>query len=183
MPHMLVLVFTANDQSVVGGLRVVAAAQRERSNFGYDRGPLVVIPVLSRWEGEKEVEIGEQWMNRFDIDLSPLTAPWLPKDFSPRHFLEKTRVPHVPRLTFGEPLPVITHSLSDPGLPGLYFDTIAQVIRSQLSNVATVIDPTYIEEQYRQVAPDEVQIFLSDGRLDDEPPPDSSGDRGFPKRP
>src|SRR5262249_59736414 len=82
MPHTLVLVFTANDQSIDGGLRIVAAAQRERRDFGYDRGPLVVIPVLSRWEGEKEVDIGEQWMKRLDGDLTLLTAPWLPKDFS-----------------------------------------------------------------------------------------------------
>ena len=179
MPHMLVLVFTANDQSVEGGLRVVAAAQRERRDFGYDRGPLVVIPVLSRWEGEKEVDIGEQWMKRFDRDLAPLTAPWLPKDFSPRQFLEKTRVPHVSRFTFGEPLPVLTHSLSDPGLPGLYFDTIAQLIRSQLSNVGTVIDPTYIDEQYRNVAPEAVEIFVSYRRLDDLPPPESPDSDGF----
>jgi hypothetical protein len=145
MPHVLVLVFTANDQSVDGGLRVVEAAQRERRNFGYDRGPLVVIPILSRWEGESEVDIGEQWMKRFDHDLAPLTAPWLPKQFSPRHFLEKTRVPHVPRFAFGEPLPVLTHSLSDPSLPGLYFDTIARLIRAQLANVGTIIDPDYNE--------------------------------------
>jgi hypothetical protein len=179
MPHMLVLVFTANDQSVEGGLRVVAAAQRERRDFGYDRSPLAVIPVLSRWEGEKEVDIGEQWMKRFDRDLAPLTAPWLPKDFSPRQFLEKTRVPHVSRFTFGEPLPVLTHSLSDPGLPGLYFDTIAQLIRFQLSNVGTVIDPTYIDEKYRNVAPEETEIFVSYQMSDDLAPPDSPNSYGF----
>src|SRR5207244_1605168 len=93
MPHMLVLVFTANNQSFYGGLRVVAAAQKERAAFEYDRGPLVVVPLLSRWEGENEVDIGEEWMRCFDIEIAPLTAPWLPKDFSPRQFLEKTRVP------------------------------------------------------------------------------------------
>jgi hypothetical protein len=189
MPHILVLVFTANDQSVDGGLRIVAAAQRERRDFGYDRGPLVVIPVLSRWEGEKEVDIGEQWMKRLDIDLVPLTEPWLPKDFSPRQFLEKTRVPHVPRFTFGEPLPVLTHSLSDPGLPGLYFDTIARLILSQLSNVGTVIDPEYqpatevgglketdfdlVEAAHGQI------IFVSYSRPDNYAPPDSGPLKGF----
>jgi MinD-like ATPase involved in chromosome partitioning or flagellar assembly len=184
MPHTLVLVFTANDQSVDGGLRIVEAAQRERRDFGYDRGPLVVIPVLSRWEGEKEVDIGEQWMKRLDRDLAPLTAPWLPKDFSPRQFLEKTRVPHVPRFTFGEPLPVLTHSLSDPGLPGLYFDTIARLILDQLSNVGTVIDPAYTDKQYPEpiseagrltetdtALAEAVPMFVSYRRLDDDAPP------------
>jgi TIR domain/CobQ/CobB/MinD/ParA nucleotide binding domain len=190
MPHMLVLVFTANDQSVEGGLRVVAAAQQARRDFGYDRGPLVVIPVLTRWEGEKEVDIGDQWMKRLDRDLVPITALWLPKDFSPRQFLEKTRVPHVPRFTFGEPLPVVTHSLSDPGLPGLYFDTIARLILSQLSNVGTIIDPTYpdrqpnetIEERLTEIdipSAGGVEIFVSYRTLDDVPPPGVPHQRGF----
>jgi tetratricopeptide (TPR) repeat protein len=143
MPHMLVLVFTANDQSLDGGLRVVAAAQKERRDFAFDRPPLAVVPLLSRWEGENEVDIGEQWMKRLDRELAPLTAPWLPKDFSPRHFIEKTRVPHVPRFTFGEPLPVLTHSLTDPGLPGLYYDLFAGLIRAQLSTAGKIIDPNY----------------------------------------
>jgi hypothetical protein len=147
MPHMLALVFTANDQSLDGGLRVVAAAQRERRNFGFDRGPLAVIPILSRWEGESEVDIGRQWMNRFDVELAPLTASWLPKDFSPQQFLEKTRVPHVPRFTFGEPLPVVTHSVTDPGLPGLYYDMIARLIRSQLSDAGRIVDPDYTKNK------------------------------------
>jgi MinD-like ATPase involved in chromosome partitioning or flagellar assembly len=86
MPDILVLVFTANDQSLEGGLKVVAAAQRARSVFGYDRGPLSVVPILSRWEGENEVDIGDHWMQRFDKELVPLTASWLPKEFSPRQF-------------------------------------------------------------------------------------------------
>jgi MinD-like ATPase involved in chromosome partitioning or flagellar assembly len=143
MPHMLVLVFGTNEQSLDGGLRAVAAAQEERRNFGYDRAPLMVIPLLSRWEGENEVDIAETWMQRLDRQLAPLTAPWLPRAFSPRKFLEKTRVPHVPRFSFGEPLPVLTHSLTDPGLPGLYFDTIARLIHSRLADAGSIIDPRY----------------------------------------
>lgn len=118
-----------------------------------------MIPVLSRWEGESEVDIGKQWMKRFDTDLAPLTATWLPTDFSPRQFLEKTRVPHVPRFTFGEPLPVLTHSLSDPSLPGLYFDTIARLIHFQLSNVGTVIDPAYSVKQDK--GPTSGKVFIA----------------------
>lgn len=143
MPDILVLVFTASDQSLDGGLRVIAAAQRARTAFGYDRGPLAVVPVLSRWEGENEVDIGNLWMKRFDVELEPLTAPWLPKDFSPRRFLEKTRIPHVPRFSFGEPLPVLTHSLTDPSLPGLYFDLLARLIRSKFRQAGEIIDSTY----------------------------------------
>ena len=143
MPHMLVLVFGTNEQSLDGGLHAVAAAQKERRHFACDRAPLMVIPLLSRWEGENEVDIAEIWMQRLNRRLAPLTAPWLPRAFPPRRFLEKTRVPHVPRFSFGEPLPVLTHSLTDPGLPGLYFDTVAKLIHSRLADVGSVIDPRY----------------------------------------
>jgi tetratricopeptide (TPR) repeat protein/Mrp family chromosome partitioning ATPase len=143
MPDILLLVFTANDQSLEGGLRVVQAVQKERANYGYDRSPLAVIPLLSRWEGENEVDIGKEWMRRFNIELSPLTQAWLPKLFSPRQFLEKTRIPHVARFTFGEPLPVLTHSITDPGLPGIYFDTIARLLRSNLADAGKIIDANY----------------------------------------
>jgi tetratricopeptide (TPR) repeat protein/MinD-like ATPase involved in chromosome partitioning or flagellar assembly len=146
MPDILVLVFTANDQSFEGGLRVVEAAQKERAAFEYDRGPLAVIPLLSRWEGENEVDIGKEWMQRFNVELSPLTRMWLPKVFSPRQFLEKTRVPHVARFTFGEPLPVLTHSITDPGLPGIYFDTVARLIQSNLADAGTIVDANYSSE-------------------------------------
>jgi hypothetical protein len=156
MPHMLVLVFGTNEQSLNGGLHAVTAVQEERRNFGYDRTPLVVIPLLSRWEGENEVDIAETWMQRLDLELAPLTAPWLPRAFSPRNFLEKTRVPHVPRFSFGEPLPVVTHSLTDPGLPGLYFDTIARLIHSRLADAASIIDPRY---QDRGIVLEEAQLI------------------------
>lgn len=155
MPHLLVLVFTANDQSLDGGLRVIAAAQQERSTFGYDRGPLAVIPLLSRWEGENEVDLGEEWMQRLDRALAPLTAPWLPRDFTPRQIVQKTRVPHVARFSFGEPLPVLTHSLTESHLPGLYFDTVARLIRSRLREAGKIIDPAYEPSSFGSDIPDD----------------------------
>jgi tetratricopeptide (TPR) repeat protein len=172
MPHMLVLVFTANNQSLEGGLRIVAAAQEQRSSFGYDRPPLSILPLLSRWEGESEVDIAEEWMRRFDMDLRPLTGSWLPREFSPRQFLEKTRVPHVPRFSFGEPLPVLTHSLTDPGLPGTYFDALAQLIRANLRTAAVLLDPNYLasprvenEGEILALVLDQTKLHQEIGRL------------------
>jgi hypothetical protein len=108
MPDFLVLVFTANDQSVTNGLKVVAAVQEERQSFAFERGPLAVVPLLSRWDGKTEVDLAEVWIKRLSEQVSVLTSLWLPKDFSPRNFLEKIRVPHVPRFSFGEPLPALT---------------------------------------------------------------------------
>jgi tetratricopeptide (TPR) repeat protein len=149
MPDFLVLVFTANDQSVTNGLKVVAAVQEERQSFAFERGPLAVVPLLSRWEGKEEVDLAEVWIKRLSEQVSVLTSLWLPKDFSPRDFLEKTRVPHVPRFSFGEPLPALTHSLTDPDFPGLSYDSIARLLHARLMNAGSIVDPSYIQPSFK----------------------------------
>jgi MinD-like ATPase involved in chromosome partitioning or flagellar assembly len=142
MPDALVLVFTANEQSLDDGLKIVAAAQNARQSFAFERAPLTVAPLLSRWEGEKEVDLGEEWMARFDVELKHLVASWLLQDFSPKDFLRKLRVPHVARFSFGEPLPVVTHTIEDPTLPGLAFESLAQLLHAKFANGGELIDPT-----------------------------------------
>jgi MinD-like ATPase involved in chromosome partitioning or flagellar assembly len=122
MPDFLVLVFTANDQSLTNGLKVVAAVQEARQAFAFERGPLAVVPLLSRWEGKAEVDLEEVWIKRVSDQVSVLTSLWLPKDFSPQDFLEKTRIPHVSRFSFGEPLPALggsSHCRDPPQQPRL----------------------------------------------------------------
>ena len=145
MPTTLVLVFSANDQSFEGGLRIVEMAQKARRTFGTDRGQLTVVPLLSRWCGDEETDMAEAWMQRFDRDLQSIAASWLPKGLAPRRFLERVRVPHVARFTFGEPLPVLTHSVTDPALPGLAFTYLAELLASNLQAAAEIIDPTIPE--------------------------------------
>jgi tetratricopeptide (TPR) repeat protein len=143
MPDFLVLVFTANDQSLKNGLKVVAAVQEARQSFVFERGPLAVVPLLSRWDGKTEVDLADVWIQRLSDQIGVLTSLWLPKVFSPRDFLEKTRIPHVARFSFGEPLPALTHSLTDPDLPGLSYDSLARLLHAKLSNAGSIIDPSY----------------------------------------
>jgi tetratricopeptide (TPR) repeat protein/MinD-like ATPase involved in chromosome partitioning or flagellar assembly len=143
MPDFLVLVFTANDQSLTNGLKVIAAIQEERQSFAFERGPLAVVPLLSRWDSRAEVDLADAWIKRVSDQVGVLTSLWLPKDFSPRDFLEKTRVPHVARFSFGEPLPTLTHRLTDPDFPGLPYDSLARLLDARLSNAGSIIDPSY----------------------------------------
>ncbi len=141
LPDTLVLVFAANDQSFNGGMQVVAAAQKARHSYGHDRGQLTVVPLLSRWCGDAEVDIADEWMRRFDSELASVLGAWLPKEFTPRQLLERLRVPHVARFSFGEPLPVLTHSLTDPTLPGLAFASLARLLVSDMREAGRLIDP------------------------------------------
>jgi tetratricopeptide (TPR) repeat protein len=143
MPDILVLVFTANDQSFNGGMKVVETAQKGRRDFGVDRGQLTVVPLLSRWCGDAEVDIADEWMRRFNEPLKPVVGSWLPKEFGPRQLLERLRVPHVARFSFGEPLPVLTHSLTDPELPGHAFQLLARLLGSGMAEAGEIIEPGY----------------------------------------
>jgi tetratricopeptide (TPR) repeat protein len=143
MPDILFLVFTANAQSLTDGLGFVAAVQRARADFAYERSSLTVVPLLSRWEGSQEVDLADRWLDRMTPLLEPLTTGWLPRGIAIRRFLERFRVPHVARFSFGEPLPVLTHSVTDPDLPGLPYSLLAALLRSNLANAGTLTDPDY----------------------------------------
>ena len=140
---ILVLVFTANEQSLEGGIRYIQAVQEARRTYPEDRAQLAVIPLLSRWEGDKEVDIGDRWLDRLNSELAPFTEVWLPKNLEPRQFLEKSRVPNVPRFSFGECLPVLTHSLTDSTLPGASFEFLARMLHSCCAEVGRMVDPDY----------------------------------------
>lgn len=158
MPDWLVLVFTANEQSLTDGLRIVNAAQQGRRNFTYDRSPLAVVPLLSRWCGDDEVDIGQQWLQRLDKELRPLVSSWLPQGFTPRDYLEKIRVPQIARFAFGEPLPVLTHSLTDTNLPGSAYHTLARLLSSRLAGVGQIIDPSYTPSTYKAGLSEDIEL-------------------------
>ena len=50
MPDVLVAVFTASYQSLYGVRDAIQMAQDARQNIQYDRMPLTVLPVPSRWD-------------------------------------------------------------------------------------------------------------------------------------
>ncbi|MFM9067340.1 MAG: tyrosine-protein kinase family protein [Planctomycetota bacterium] len=143
MPDSLVLVFTANTQSLEDGLAFISGVHQARANFEFERAPLTVVPLLARWEGNREVDLADSWLERIAHVIGPLVETWLPSDLPVRRMLERLRVPHVARFSFGEPLAVLTHSLTDPDLPGLAYELLAELISSGFSNAAGVIEPGY----------------------------------------
>lgn len=146
MPDIVVLVFTANEQSLDGGLKVVEAVQVARARFAYERSALAIVPLLSRWEGTTEVDLGQAWLAQMEEKLAPLTAAWLPARLSPRQVLERLNVRHVARFAFGEPLPVLTHSLTDPDFPGLAFDRLARLLVSHFGDAERIVDPDFLDD-------------------------------------
>jgi CRISPR-associated protein Cmr6 len=143
LPEVLVFVFTACSQSIEEGLRFIDGVQNSRQFFPHSLGRLTILPLLSRWDGEDEVDLAAEWQSRIEPIIFPYVESWLPRDFSVRRVLEELRVPHVARFSFGEQLPVLTHSITDPKLPGRAFNLLAQLISSDLGQAGRIIDPTY----------------------------------------
>ena len=143
MPDALVLVFTANTQFLEDGLAFLAGLHKTRADFAFERAPLTVVPLLARWEGDREVDLADSWLERMEPVIAPLVETWLPSDIPVRRMLERLRVPHVARFSFGEPLPVLTHSLSDPDRPGLAYDLLAELLASGFADAGRRIEPGY----------------------------------------
>lgn len=142
LPDFLVLVFTANEQSLEGSISIAQSAQIERRNLAVARSPLTILPLLSRFDRRDEVAEADKWLDRCAKDLKPFFDDWLPAQFKPLQLIELTKIPYVSRFSFGEPLPVLTHSLTDPELPGFYLENAARLIATEFREAAQIIDPS-----------------------------------------
>ncbi len=165
LPDFLVLVFTANEQSYEGTLAIAASAQVERRKLAVQRPPLTLLPLLSRFDRRDELAESEKWLGRFAAGLAPMYADWLPKQYSPLQILEITKVPYVTRFSFGEPLPVLTHSITDPELPGFYLENCARLLASDFSEAARIVDPTAPEPH---AVSDQIRSLLQRAPIDDQ---------------
>lgn len=160
MPDWLVLVFTSNEQSLEGGLRMVEGIQKARKDFAFDRMPLNVVPLLSRWDGDSEVDLAARWLDRAAVATEEYFSSWLPYTLKPRLYYDKIRVPHIARFSFGEPLPVVSHSITDEGLPGLAYSRIARLFETKFSEAGIIIDPTFRPAQSKLGSA--IPVFLKD---------------------
>jgi tetratricopeptide (TPR) repeat protein/MinD-like ATPase involved in chromosome partitioning or flagellar assembly len=133
LPDVLVALFTANHQSVEGVADVISRARRARSSLPVDRGALVCVPVPARDESRTEYEQSIQWRNIYYELFSQLYADFLPRNVSAVDALDLLRIPNVPFWSFGERLPVLTESASDPSGITYYYTILARLLATDLS--------------------------------------------------
>jgi formylglycine-generating enzyme required for sulfatase activity len=140
-PDILMLVFSTNEQSFKRGIQVANGIQESRRKLEVPRPPLTIFPLLSRFDGRDEIDDSEIWLSRFCHDLKIFYDDWLHKKFEPRQILELTKIPYVTKFSFGEPLPVLSHSLTDPELPGFYISNIVSLITTDFQKASQIINP------------------------------------------
>jgi hypothetical protein len=125
-----VIVFAPNSASLEGAIAVAQEAQQVRAKLAVSRHRLTVLPLASRFDGRAELAVAAFWLELFSKALEPFYEDWLPTRFAPRQILELTKIPYVTKFSFGEPLPVLIQSDTDPDSPGFYLANAARLLTS-----------------------------------------------------
>jgi tetratricopeptide (TPR) repeat protein/MinD-like ATPase involved in chromosome partitioning or flagellar assembly len=164
LPDFLVIVFTANRGSLEGAIMIAEEAQRARRQLAVPRHPLTILPLPSRFDGRDEIDAASFWLELFSSELKPFYDDWLPKRFSPRQILELTKIPYVTKFSFGEPLPVLVQSVTDPDSPGFFLANAARLLSSDFRDAGKIIDPNAPESLS---GADKLRIALSKSPIDE----------------
>jgi hypothetical protein len=140
LPDRLVVVFTANEQSVTGAVDIAQRADRARDRLPYDRQRHLVLPILSRLDNRVEYQRAEQWRQRCVEITAPLFRNWLvttvPEDLMQRHLT----LPYVSYWSFGEQLPVLEETTPSADQISFALETVAAVIAQQFDRTDLLAD-------------------------------------------
>jgi len=139
LPDILVLLFTANQQSVEGTLDVAVKVENARQKLKVDRMPVTILPVPARIDKTVEYEEVKKWTKVFIENFSNYFKKWLPKSITPERILEEITIPYVAYYSFGEKLPVMEDSLTKKESPAYFYSQIAKVFESNFRDVEQVL--------------------------------------------
>ncbi|MGB3443379.1 MAG: CATRA system-associated protein [Actinophytocola sp.] len=140
LPDHLVVLFTANDQSVGGAVNVVRRADKARDRMPYDRPQLTVLPVLSRFDSRVEYERAETWYRTCTDMTAPLFRNWLVRNVEPSLMLRHLTLPYVSYWSFGEQLPVLAERTPSANQIAYALETIAAMVAHRLDRSDLLAD-------------------------------------------
>lgn len=139
LPDVLVMLFSANRQSLDGTLDVARRAEAGRNDLSVTRPTLLVLPVVARFEGRTEVEKAQEWLRICAAELPPLYRNWLDRTVTPEELLRHTRIPAVPRWSFDESLPVLEEDRRDPDTVSYAYEGLAALLDRGLADTAELV--------------------------------------------
>jgi cellulose biosynthesis protein BcsQ len=140
LPDHLVVLFTANDQSVGGAVNVVRRADKARDRMPYDRPQLTALPVLSRFDDRVEYERADSWYKKCTELTAPLFHNWLVRNVPPSLMLRHLTLPYVSYWSFGEQLPVLAERVPSASQIAYALETIAAVVAHKLDRSDLLAD-------------------------------------------
>ncbi|WP_410632405.1 KGGVGR-motif variant AAA ATPase [Amycolatopsis sp. cmx-4-83] len=128
LPDHLVLLFTANRQSIRGAMELARRADAARNLLPFDRSRLTVLPVLSRFDNREEYGRSEEWRRIVLGETAELYRTWLDQGVAPETMSRHLTLPYVSYWSFGEQLPVLSEKTPSADQIGFALETVAAVI-------------------------------------------------------
>jgi len=138
LPDVVVAMFTANYQSIYGTRDVMQLVQQARQRLAYDRMPVSVIPLPTRFASSAEFREAQSWISQIGEAFADFYGDWLPAATDFVDFARQLKVPQVDYFSFGEKLAVVEHGTSDPQGMGFIYDKVAQLIETDLQDAARI---------------------------------------------
>ncbi|WP_372664851.1 CATRA system-associated protein [Amycolatopsis kentuckyensis] len=132
LPDHLVLLFTANRQSITGAMDAARRADAARNLLPFDRARLTVLPVLSRFDNREEYDRSEAWRRIVVDETAELYRTWLDQTVEPATMARHLTLPYVSYWSFGEQLPVLSEQSPSADQIGFALETVAAVIACRL---------------------------------------------------
>ncbi|GAA4531064.1 tyrosine-protein kinase family protein [Amycolatopsis samaneae] len=128
LPDRLVVLFTANMQSIRGAVEIAERANAARRGLPFDRPRLTILPVLSRFDTREEYDRSEEWRRICVRETESLFGNWVHHTVSADVMLRHLTLPYVSYWSFGEQLAVQSESSPGADQIGFALETVAAVI-------------------------------------------------------
>jgi MinD-like ATPase involved in chromosome partitioning or flagellar assembly len=166
LPDRLVLVFTANEQSIGGAVSVVRRANEARDRMPYDRPSLAVLPVLSRFDSRVEYKRAEKWYLTCTEMTTPLFSNWLVRHVQPALMLRHLTLPYVSYWSFGEQLAVLEEPVPSTDQIAYALETIAAIVAHRFDRTDLLADnrDAYVADARGHAQDYELDILVSSPR-------------------
>jgi MinD-like ATPase involved in chromosome partitioning or flagellar assembly len=148
LPDIVVAMFTANYQSLYGVRDVMRLAQKARQSLAYDRMPLSVLPLPTRW-GVQEFQETQVWLDRVTDAVREFYEDWLPRTIRARDVVERIKVPQADYFGFGEKLAVEEQGIANPQGMGFIYDKIAAFLASDFKDLTPLVGEQAAREAER----------------------------------
>lgn len=140
MPDLLVVLSSANEQSLRGCVDVIDRARKARDRLPIPRPSPLVLPLVSRFDDREEYDEATRWLERFASAWAEEFEVWTPKGTDPRKLLNLLRIPYVGKWSFGESLPARFERIDDPALISWSMATVAACLARGLGHGELLLD-------------------------------------------
>ena len=139
LPDVLVVLFTANRQSLEGCVDVIVRANAARRRLPFDRSALHVLPVPARFDSKEEYRRALEWQAKFVERMGHFLDSWAEPGVAQAEIISRVTIPYVAYWSFGEGLPVLEEQSLSPGTVRFALETIAALLGQRLANTGSLL--------------------------------------------